>query len=50
MNGLGLQEDAEDGCGTGERCLQPKDIAPTAKRDDDAADEGAKRWPNQCTR
>lgn len=49
MDSLRLQEYAEDGRGACERRLKPKNIAPTAKGDDDAADEGAKCWPDKCT-
>jgi len=41
VDGFGLQEEAEEGCGAGEGGLQPEDVAPGTECYDYAADEGA---------
>ena len=41
VDGFRLQEEAEEGCGTGQGGLEPEDVAPGAECYDYAADEGA---------
>lgn len=41
MDGLWLDEEAEDDCGTGQGCLQPEDVSPGAEGDNDASNKWA---------